>query len=126
MIWQILLRYKFVLRWILFLGVFIFVLYFLHLKDEVQRLKTELALTNEKFISCYQTNQELTKELKLQHKKYQAKINKLLKLANKPPKIIKIPKVITKKVYITPKQCQQMAIMIDEFVKAQEKKQCEK
>jgi cell shape-determining protein MreC len=109
---------------------FFFSLFFYlhHLRSEVKWLKSELARTNEELYSCQQTNVELTKELKLQAQKYKRKVAHLLKLANKPPKVIKIPQIIEKKIYVTPKECKQMALMIDEFIQKQKKEQeeCEK
>jgi len=93
--------------------------YIAYLRRENARLKADLTKTNETLYQCHQENLVLSKELRLQHRKYQAKINKLLKLVNKPPNTIYVPRIITKKVYITPKECQQMAIMIDEFIKIQ-------
>lgn len=115
--------YKWFFYGLISLIVITFLFYFNHLREENARLKADLARINESLYSCQQANLELTKELKIQTKKYQAKVAELLRLANKPPKVIYIPKVITKKVYVTPKECQQMAIMIDEFIKLQKREE---
>jgi len=86
------------------------------LQHDNNRLKKENILLKEKINVCQKENERLAKELVLQDKKYKEKMNKLLKIANKPVKVIEIPKIITKRVYITPKECKQMAIMIDEFI----------
>ena len=121
-------RPKLVLKALALLATFSLFFYLHHLRFEVKWLKSELARTNEELYSCHQTNIELTKELKLQTQKYKRKVAHLLKLANKPPKVIRIPQIIEKKIYVTPKECRQMALMIDEFIQKQkkERERCEK
>jgi len=114
-----LLRAKWFLGIIAVFFVFSNFTYIAYLRQENSRLKADLAKINEALYQCHQENLALSKELQLQHRKYQAKINKLLKLASKPPKVIKVPQVITKKVYITNEDCQRMCIMLDKFIKIQ-------
>ena len=113
------LRNKVFIIVVIFFLAFANLAYISYLKQENSRLKADLARISESLYSCHQENLALSKELQLQHRKYQAKINKLLKLASKPPKVIKVPQVITKKVYITNEDCQRMCIMLDKFIKIQ-------
>jgi len=104
------------------LFVFIFLsFYTLHLKHLVSKLEKENYYLKNKLEELIKENSALTKQISLQKQKYEKKIAKLLKLASKPPKVIKVPKVITKKIYITPKECRQMAQMIDEFIEIERK-----
>ena len=84
----------------------------IEMKQEIERLSVELK-------NCVKTNSELMQEMKKQEEDYQKKINNLLRLANKPVRVIEIPKVIEKPVYITNEECQKMGAMIDEFIKIQ-------
>jgi len=115
------------LKWLLgLIAMFAFLsnfTYIAYLRRENARLKADLTRTSETLYRCYRENQYLLKELKLEYKKYQAKISHLLRLANKPPKVIHIPEVIVKRVYVTPRECRQMAQMIDEFIQIQKAQQ---
>ncbi len=82
------------------------------MKREIRRLNTEL-------IECKKLNSQLVEQIKVQDEKYQERVQKLLKLASKPVKVIEIPKVIEKPVYITNEECQKMGVMIDEFIRVQ-------
>jgi|GEM_PF-2311353 len=113
------LRNKVFIIVVIFFLAFANLAYISYLKQENSRLKADLSRISESLYSCQQANLELTKELKIQTKKYQAKVAELLRLANKPPKIIRIPQVIERKVYVTPRECRQMAQMIDEFIQLQ-------
>lgn len=84
----------------------------MEMKQEIDRLTAELKI-------CVKTNSELMQEMKKQEEDYQKRINSLLRLANKPVRVIEIPKVIEKPVYITNEECQKMGVMIDEFIKEQ-------
>jgi len=53
----------------------------------------------------------------VQKEEYQRKVSKLLKQAQKPVKVIEIPKVLEKDVKVEPEECKKMVIMIDEFLK---------
>ena len=97
--------------------------YIAYLRRENARLKTDLTRTSEALYQCSQENQALSNELTMQIRKYQAKVRHLLKLANRPHKVIKVPKIIVKKIYITSQECQQMAIMIDEFIRLQKREE---
>ena len=72
--------------------------------------------------ACQKANAELTEYMKVQQERYEKKISELLKKANQPPKVIEIPKIIEKPVYVPAEDCQKMAIMIDEFIKIQKEK----
>ena len=96
--------------------------YFYYLKVKSDKLEKQVFYLEKKLADCKKVNADLVKELQVQQQKYQDKVNKLLKLINKKPKVIKIPKVITKKVYVPAEDCQRMAIMIDEFIKIQKEK----
>ena len=82
-------------------------------------MKQELYLLKNQIQACKKVNAELTQQIELDRQKYQKKIAKLLKEAHKPIKIIEVPKIIEKKVYITNKDCQRMCIMIDRFIEIQ-------
>jgi len=97
--------------------------YFYYLKVKSDKLEKQVFYLEKKLADCKKVNADLVKELQVQQQKYQDKVNKLLKLINKKPKVIKIPKVITKKVYVPAEDCQRMAIMIDEFIKIQKEKE---
>jgi len=103
---------------ICFISIFIFIIH------KVNKLEKENYLLSKQIHNCQVINKKLSETLILQEEKYKKKINELLKLANKPPKIIKIPKVITKKIYITNKECKQMAIMIDKFIQMHKGQKC--
>ncbi len=79
------------------------------MKEEIKRLKVEL---NE----CQKVNSQLVSEIKLNEERYQEKIKKILKIANKPIKVIEIPRIIEKPVPISDEDCQKMGKMIDEFI----------
>lgn len=81
-------------------------------KSQIQQLQTDLK-------SCQIANEELTKAIAIQKEQYQKKVAELIKNAQKPVKIIEIPKVIEKPVYIPTEDCQKMGVMIDEFIKIQ-------
>ena len=93
-----------------------------HLRKDNMKMKQEIFYLKKQLQVCQRANAELTQQIQLQHEKYERKINELLKKANKPPKVIEIPKIIEKPVYISTKDCQKMAIMIDEFIKIQKEK----
>ena len=97
--------------------------YFYYLKVKSDKLEKQVFYLEKQLADCKKVNADLVKELQVQQQKYQDKVNKLLKLINKKPKVIKIPKVITKKVYVPAEDCQRMAIMIDEFIKIQKEKE---
>jgi len=93
-----------------------------HLRKDNMKMKQEIFYLKKQLQVCQRANAELTQQIQLQHENYERKINELLKKANKPPKVIEIPKIIEKPVYISTKDCQKMAIMIDEFIKIQKEK----
>ena len=93
------------------------------LRKENLKLEKKVFYLEKKLEACQKANADLINQIQIQHETYQKKIDKLLKLANKKPKVIEIPKVITKEVYVTSKECKQMAIMIDEFIKKQKEKE---
>jgi len=93
-----------------------------HLRKDNMKMKQEIFYLKKQLQVCQRANAELTQQIQFQHEKYERKINELLKKANKPPKVIEIPKIIEKPVYISTKDCQKMAIMIDEFIKIQKEK----
>lgn len=66
---------------------------------------------------CQNENNKLSKIIKANQTKYEKRVNELLKIANKPVKIIKIPRIVYKEVKITPKECKQICLMIDDFLK---------
>lgn len=116
MIWFLLKHYRIVLMGFLLVFLFGFFMYFNHLrisnakmKEEIKRLKVEL---NE----CQKVNSQLVSEIKLNEERYQEKIKKILKIANKPIKVIEIPRIIEKPVPISDEDCQKMGKMIDEFI----------
>ena len=120
--WQVLM-YKSTYKW-LFYGligfmVISFFLYFNHLRKDNAKMKQELYLLKNQLATCKKANAELTQQIELDRRKYKKKIAQLLKEANKPPKVIEIPKIIEKPVYVPTEDCQKMAIMIDEFIKIQ-------
>ena len=123
--WQFLL-YKGIYRW-LFCGLIgvaiVFLLFYfnyLH-KDNIQ-MKQRIFHLEKQLQACQKANAELTEYMKVQQKRYEKKISELLKKANQPPKVIEIPKIIEKPVYVPAEDCQKMAIMIDEFIKIQKEK----
>ncbi len=127
--WQFLI-YRGTYKW-LFYGLIVLLIgafgsYFYYLKQKSDKLEKQVFYLEKQLADCKKVNADLVKELQVQQQKYQAKVNKLLKLINKKPKVIKIPKVITKKVYVPAEDCQKMAIMIDEFIKIQKEKEKEK
>jgi len=127
--WQFLV-YRGTYKW-LFYGLIALLIgilgsYFYYLKVKSDKLEKQVFYLEKQLADCKKVNADLVKELQVQQQKYQAKVNKLLKLINKKPKVIKIPKVITKKVYVPAEDCQKMAIMIDEFIKIQKEKEKEK
>jgi len=120
--WQVLM-YKSTYKW-LFYGligfmVISFLLYFNHLRKDNAKMKQELYLLKNQLATCKKANAELTQQIELDRQKYKKKIAQLLKEANKPPKVIEIPKIVEKPVYVPTEDCQKMAIMIDEFIKIQ-------
>lgn len=86
------------------------------LKSKIVKLENENTKIHKLLDNYILENNKLKKEIVLQKEKYEKDINKLLKIANKKPKVIYIPKVITKKVYVTKKECEQMCLMIDKFI----------
>jgi len=120
--WQFLL-YKDIYKWLIcgLIGVIIvvFLFYFNHLRRNNVQMKQELYLLKNQIQACKKVNAELIQQIELDRQKYQKKIAKLLKEAHKPIKIIEVPKIIEKKVYITNEDCQKMAIMIDRFIEIQ-------
>ena len=123
--WQILL-YRNTYKWLFYslIGLLIvtFLLYFNHLRKENAQIKKELYLLKNQLAICQKANAELTQQIELDRQKYKKKIAQLLKEANKPPKVIEIPKIIEKPIYVPTEDCQKMAIMIDEFIKIQKEK----
>ena len=124
--WQFLIAKK-TYKW-LFYGLIAIIIgagifYLNLLRKENLKLEKKVFYLEKKLEACQKANADLINQIQIQHEKYQKKIDKLLKLANKKPKIIEIPKIITKEVYVTPKECKQMAIMIDEFIKKQKEKE---
>jgi len=124
--WQFLV-YRGTYKW-LFYGLIVLLIgafgsYFYYLKQKSDKLEKQVFYLEKQLADCKKVNADLVKELQVQQQKYQAKVNKLLKLINKKPKVIKIPKVITKRVYVPTEDCQKMAIMIDEFIKIQKEKE---
>ncbi len=89
------------------------------MKEEIKKLSVELA-------ECQKINSQLIGEIKLNEEKYQQKIKNLLKIANKPLKVIEIPKIIEKPVEITNEDCQKMGKMIDEFYKVEKDEEKDK
>jgi len=127
--WQFLI-YRGIYKW-LFYGLIVLLIgafgsYFYYLKQKSDKLEKQVFYLEKQLADCKKVNADLVKELQVQQQKFQAKVNKLLKLINKKPKVIKIPKVITKKVYVPAEDCQKMAIMIDKFIKIQKEKEKEK
>jgi len=123
--WQILLC-RGIYKWLFYglIGVVIvsFLLYFNHLyKDNIQ-MKQRIFYLEKQLQTCQKANMELVEYMKIQRRRYEKKINELLKKANQPPKVIEIPKIIEKPVYVPAEDCQKMAIMIDEFIKIQKEK----
>lgn len=110
-------------RLILILGsVFLIVsglTYCNHLRFSNAKMKQEINRLNVELKECKKVNSQLIEQIKVQEEKYQEKVNRLLKIANKPVKVIEIPKVIEKPVYITNEDCQKMGVMIDEFMRIQ-------
>ena len=120
--WQVLI-YKSTYKWLFYslIGFMVisFLLYFNHLRKDNVKMKQELYLLKNQLATCQKANAELTQQIELDRRKYKKKIAQLLKEANKPPKVIEIPKIIEKPVYVPTEDCQKMAIMIDEFIKIQ-------
>jgi len=118
--WQFLL-YRGIYRWLFcgLIGVAIvsFLFYFNHLRKDNIQMKQKIFYLEKQLQACQKANAELTEYMKVQQKRYEKKISELLKKANQPPKIIEIPKIIEKPVYVPAEDCQKMAIMIDEFIK---------
>jgi len=123
--WQILL-YKDIYKWLLcgLVGVAIvsFLFYFNHLRKDNIQMKQRIFHLEKQLQACQRANAELTEYMKVQQRKYERKISELLKKANQPPRVIGIPKIIEKPVYISAEDCQKMAIMIDEFIEIQKEK----
>ncbi|RKX61956.1 MAG: hypothetical protein DRP34_04915 [Thermodesulfobacteriota bacterium] len=120
--WQVLM-YKSTYKWLFYglIGFIIisFLLYFNHLRKDNVKMKQELYLLKNQLATCQKANAELTQQIELDRQKYKKKIVQLLKEANKSPKVIEIPKIVEKPVYVPTEDCQKMAIMIDEFIKIQ-------
>jgi len=123
--WQFLL-YKDIYKWLLcgLVGVAIvsFLFYFNHLRKDNMQMKQRVFHLEKQLQACQKANAELAEYMKVQQERYEKKISELLKKANQPPKVIEIPKIIEKPIYIPAKDCQKMAIMIDEFIKIQKEK----
>jgi len=123
--WQVLL-YKGIYKWLFFgfIGLLVgsFLLYSIHLYKDNGRMKQKIFYLEKQLQACQKSNAELTKYMNIQQKRYERKVSELLKKANRPPKVIEIPKIIEKPVYIPAEDCQKMAIMIDEFIKIQKEK----
>lgn len=117
--------YKKTYRWIfcgiLVLSIICFLAYFNHLRKMNKELKKQVQQFSFQLKACQETNAELIRNIEEQQEKYQKKVSELLKKANKPPKVIEVPRVIEKPVYVTDEECKKMAIMIDEFIKLQGK-----
>jgi len=92
-----------------------------HLAHQNTKLKTQIEQLKVNYESCQQANEELAKNIQLQQEQYQKKVAQLLRKAQKPPKVIEVPNIIEKTVYVTNEDCQKMAAMIDEFIKIQRK-----
>jgi len=124
--WQVLM-YKSTYKWLFYglIGFIIisFLLYFNHLRKDNVKMKQELYLLKNQLATCQKANAELTQQIELDRRKYKKKIAQLLKEANKPPKVIEIPKIIEKPIYVPTEDCQKMAIMIDEFIKIQKEEE---
>jgi len=88
-----------------------------HLRAVNGELKEKLFVAEQNLKTCKETNEALSKEIVLQQEKYQKKVADLLKKAQRPVKVIEIPKVIDRPVYVTDEECKKMGIMIDEYLK---------
>ena len=123
--WQILL-YRDVYKWLLYgligMAIVSFLFYFNHLRKNNVQMRQKIFYLEKQLQTCQKSNAELTKYIEVQQKKYERKVSELLKKANRPPKVIEIPKIIEKPVYVPAEDCQKMAIMIDEFIKIQKEK----
>jgi len=91
--------------------------YIQHLKTQNNRLKAELQKTVHALETCQATNEVFTKELTVQKEEYKRRVSQLLKQAQKPVRVIEIPKVIGRDVKVEPEECKKMVIMIDEFLR---------
>jgi len=123
--WQILL-YRDVYKWLLYgligMAIVSFLFYFNHLRKDNVQMRQKIFYLEKQLQVCQKSNAELAKYIEVQQKKYERKVSELLKKANRPPKVIEIPKIIEKPVYIPVRDCQKVAIMIDEFIKIQKEK----
>ncbi len=108
-------RYFIIIAVLIFISSLVFYTKYLYFKN--LELSSKL---NECQIELDERSKELnnvTRELNLQIELYRKKVSSLLKKANKPVRVIEIPKVVVKKIYIPTDDCKKMAIMIDNFIK---------
>ncbi len=85
------------------------------LENKNLQLKAELTQAQLNFDTCQKSYQRLLKKVTIQEAKYRKKIAELLKKAQKPVKVIEVPKIIEKPIYVPSEDCKKMAIMINQF-----------
>ena len=120
--WEVFL-YRNTYKWLFyaFVGILVLIIvwYFNNLRKENPILKQKISVLTTQYEACQRANAELTKQIETQYSEYQKKVEKLLKEASKPPKVIEIPTIIEKPIYIPTEDCQKMGVMIDNFIKLQ-------
>lgn len=78
-------------------------------ENQIKQLQTQLQ-------SCQENYSSLLSQVELDRKKYEDKLKDLLKEARKSPKVITIPKVIERSIYISDEDCKKIGVMIDEAI----------
>ncbi len=74
----------------------------------------QLKDTQKQLQICQENLQLISQQVELDRKAYQDKLQELLKQSRKQVKVITIPKVIEKHIYISDEDCKKMGVMIDE------------
>lgn len=87
-----------------------------HLHTANRQLKVQLKNLQTQLQTCQDNYSQLLSQVELDRKTYQEKLRELLKEARKPPKVITIPKVIERPIYISDEDCKKMGVMIDEAI----------
>lgn len=88
-----------------------------HLHTANRQLKAQLKQLQSQLQTCQENYSRLLSQVELDRKAYQDKLQELLKEARKPSKVITIPKVIEKPIYISDEDCKKMGVMIDEALR---------
>ncbi len=87
-----------------------------HLHKANRQLEVQLKNLQTQLHTCQDNHSSLLSQVELDRKTYQEKLKELLKEARKPAKVITIPKVIERPIYISDEDCKKMGVMIDEAI----------